>query len=336
MGRFYYVFLLFIALFLMVMYDQYDAFLLFLMLLLAPAALYFGSRQAGKRVVCSLSAPSHVVSSEQAEIAIFLKSPFLPFLSSLEVLLDGAPFESYEETKDGFIFYFTREVLHCGRFSPGKITFFWKDPFALFHFKRDITASSFLVYPRQVGTFQAALSALRRIAGSEDKEYFGAVEYKPGDNPHLINWKVTARKDEVYVRDSAPSGSDRIVLAADYERNDILRDTVGDALLSSGLALLSARIPFRFVFATGKGSVSQTIRTREDWTDALSGFLRAGTEGALMGADLSPYVPICYITGNPRPPCPPQLSPTVWCAAEGAGTALSGRDSIYNALGGNA
>lgn len=187
-----------------------------------------------------------------------------------------------------------------------------------------------------MGTFQAALSALRRIAGSEDKEYFGAVEYKPGDNPHLINWKVTARKDEVYVRDSAPSGSDRIVLAADYERNDILRDTVGDALLSSGLALLSARIPFRFVFATGKGSVSQTIRTREDWTDALSGFLRAGTEGALMGADLSPYVPICYITGNPRPPSPPQLSPTVWCAAEGAGTALSGRDSIYNALGGNA
>lgn len=99
MGRFYYVFLLFIALFLMMMYDQYDAFLLFLMLLLAPAALYFGSRQAGKRVVCSLSAPSHVVRGEQAEIAIFLKSPFLPFLSSLEVLLDGAPFESYEETR---------------------------------------------------------------------------------------------------------------------------------------------------------------------------------------------------------------------------------------------
>lgn len=128
MGRFYYVFLLFIALFLMMMYDQYDAFLLFLMLLLAPAALYFGSRQAGKRVVCSLSAPSHVVRGEQAEIAIFLKSPFLPFLSSLEVLLDGAPFESYEETKDGFIFYFTREVLHCGRFSPGKSPFSGRIP----------------------------------------------------------------------------------------------------------------------------------------------------------------------------------------------------------------
>lgn len=336
MGRFYYVFLLFMAFFLMVIYDQYDAFLLFLMLLLPPAALYFGSRQAGKRVVCSLSAPSHVVRGEKAEIAISLKSPFLPFLSSLEVLLDGAPFEAYEEKKEGFVFYFTRDMVHCGRYSPEKISLFWKDPFALFHFKRDLSASSFLVYPRQVGTFAAALSILRRIAGSEDKEYFGATEYKPGDNPHLINWKVTARKDEIYVRDSAPSGSSRIVLAADYERNAMLRDIVGDALYSAGLALLSARIPFRFVFATAKGSVSQTIRTRDDWMDALSGFLRAGTEGALMGADLSPYVPICYITGNPHPPCPPQLSPTVWCAAEGAGTALSGRDAIYNALGGNA
>lgn len=336
MGRFYYIFLIFIAFFLMVIYDLYDAFFLAVVLVLTPCILYFLSRQAGKKADCTVGSPSRIARGEKAEISVFLKGPFLPFLSSLEVLLDGAPYESYEERRDGIVFYFTRDILHCGRYSPGKITFSWKDPFGLFHFQKEMPSSAFLVYPRRIGTYQAALASLRRIAGSEDVEYFGATEYKPGDNPHLINWKITARKDQVYVRDSYPAGSDKIILAADYERDDNLRDIVGDALLSAGLALLSARVPFRFVFTTEKGPAFQTIRTREDWQDAVSGFLRAGSAPALMGAALSPYIPICYITGNPNPPLPPELSPAVWCAADGArGAALSGRDAIYQALGGN-
>ena len=44
MGRFYYVFLLLIAFFLMVIYDLYDSFLLSVMLLLSPFCLYFFSK----------------------------------------------------------------------------------------------------------------------------------------------------------------------------------------------------------------------------------------------------------------------------------------------------
>lgn len=337
MGRFYYVFLLLIAFFLMVIYDLYDSFLLSVMLLLSPFYLYFFSKKAGRSVSFACEAPSRVERGKEAEIAISLKSPFLPFLSSPEVRLSGSPYEAYEEEKEGLVFYFTRSMVHCGRLSLGKITFSWKDPFGLFHFQRELPASPILVYPKQAGTFHDALAALRRIAGSEEVEYFGATEYKPGDNPHLINWKVTARKDDVYVRDSYPAGSDRIVLAADYEEDEVLRDTVGDALYSAGLALLSARIPFRFVFAAPKGTASHTIRTREEWMDALSGFLRAGRTGALMGSGLSPYIPICYITGNPNPPIPPELFPAIWCAKEGAErAALSGRREIYKALGGDA
>ena len=89
MGRFYYVFLLLIAFFLMVIYDLYDSFLLSVMLLLSPFCLYFFSRKAGRSVSFACEAPSSVERGKEAEIAISLKSPFLPFLSSPEVRLSG-------------------------------------------------------------------------------------------------------------------------------------------------------------------------------------------------------------------------------------------------------
>lgn len=111
------------------------------------------------------------------------------------------------------------------------------------------------------------------------------------------------------MRDSYPADSEKIVLAADYEKEPALRDTVGDALYSLGLALLSARIPFRFAFATAKGPMTAAIHSREEWMDSLSGFLRAGTGDALRESALSPYIPICYITGNPNPPFLPSSIP---------------------------
>ena len=335
MGRLYYIFILALALLLMIIYDQYDAFLLALVLILTPLPLYFWGRWAGKHLSLSAAGPSHASRGDTVEITVTVAGSFLSFLGSPDLLLDGKAYESYEETKEGIRFYFTKDAVHCGREALGKAVFSWTDPFGLFHFHQVLPTSSYLVYPRAVGNYHAALASLRRLTGSDEVEYFGATPYKPGDNPHLINWKITARKEDVYVRDSYPADSEKIVLAADYEKEPALRDTVGDALYSLGLALLSARIPFRFAFATAKGPMTQAIHSREEWMDSLSGFLRAGTGDALRESTLSPYIPICYITGNPNPPISPILHPAIWCASSDAPPAAhAGRDAIYDALGG--
>lgn len=335
MGRFYYLFILLIALLLMIIYDQYDAFLLALVLIFTPVPLFFFGKWGGKRLSVTAGGPSHASRGEAVEITALLTGPFLSFLGSPEILLDGAPWESFEETKEGLRFFFTRNAIHCGRESIGKIHVSWTDPFGLFHYHRDFPSSSYLVYPKAIGDYHSALASLRKLTGSDEVEYFGATPYKPGDNPHLINWEITTRKEDVYVRDSYPADSEKIVLAADYEKEPVLRDTIGDALYSLGLALLSARMPFRFAFATDRGPVTAAIHSREEWLDGLAGFLRAGTDGALRESTLSPYIPICYLTGNPDPPIFPILHPAIWCAtADAPRAALSGRDAIYEALGG--
>ena len=337
MGRIYYLFFLLIAFLLSVIYDQYDAFLLSAVFFLTPFLLYFPGKWIGRGMDISLSCPAHTARGDTMEIVAVMKSPFLSFLASPEVLLDGAPYESYEEDSGVIRFYFTKNAFHCGRESTGKALFSWADPFGLFRYKKELPPSSFLVYPKEAGNYQTALSNLRKAADSDEKEYFGAVAYKPGDNPRLINWKITARKEDVYVRDSTPANSEKIVLAADYEENEELRDTVGDALLSLGLALLSVSIPFRFFFVTEKEPVSLIIHNREEWMDALSAFLRAGKSSALQNSSLSPYIPVCYLTGNPDSPVPPLLHPSIWCASPGAKrAAFSGKDAIYEALGGKA
>ena len=335
MGRLYYLIVLFIAFLIMVLYDLQGAFLLSLVMILTPLPLYFLKRKLAPKLILTLSAPKSVRRGENLEVALTVKGPFLFLLASPDASLNGIPYEPYEEENGKLTFYFEKEALHCGRVDLGKPSISWTDPFGLFHFHKEAAPSDCLVFPKQVGSAGSILESLRRLSASDEVEYFGATEYKPGDNPHLINWKITARKEEVFVRDSYPAESEKFVLAADYEENEEYRDIIGDALYSAGLALLSVPSSFRFAFTTKAGPVSQMIRTRDDWEEAIRGFLEAGRNQALRESPLSPYVPIVYLTGNPDPPVSPVLHPAIWCAAPDAPRAmLSGKGEIYEALGG--
>lgn len=327
----YYGLVLLFAFLIMVIYDQYDAFLLGMMLALFPLPLYGLGKWAGRHFQSDIRAPSLMVRGEAEEIGISLKNPLLPFLPLPEVSVDGFPYESYE---DGPVFFFTKEASHCGRVDMGKVSLSWQDPSRLFTFHKDIPSSSYIVYPKKIGNRDAALRSLMAMTSSEDKEYFGATLYHPGDNPRLINWKITARKEEVYVRDSYPESSAKIILAADYEEDGNARDLVCDTLYSLGLALLSARIPFLFLFRSGRGTVSEKISNRESFENSLSGFLRGGRDHALEGASLPPSIPLCYITSERNPSIPPSLSPYTWCVREGGNAYLSGKAGISHALGG--
>ena len=330
----FYLFLLLTSFLLMSMYDLYSAFLLALLFLLVPLTLSALGWAARKYTVLSLKLPARCRQGESLEIAVTAKGHFLPFASSLTCHLGNEEYDSYEEEAGEIRFYFAKEALHCGRLAleDGEISF--TDPFGLFHFHLPLEGQTLLVMPKVIGNRDAALRTLLALSSPEEKEYFGAAMYKPGDNPHLINWKVTARKEDVYVRESDPAGSARLILAADYEADETLRDTVAGALYSAGLALASSRMPFRFAWVNDKGMpILSAIESVEDWESVTRAFLTCGGAPAMRDAALSPSVPICYITGNPNPQT--SLPVILWCAVEGnPRAALSGRAAIFHALGG--
>lgn len=338
MSRLYYFFILAAAFFLMIIYDLYAAFLLAMILLLVPLLCLAWGYMAKRSLSCQLLAPNSGERGVAMEITLSVKGHFLPFLSSLTAFLDGKEYEAYEEEGNEIHFLFALPMEHCGRLplTGGYIS--WQDPFGLFHFRQEVAPATVLVLPKRVGQVSSILKSLLALCGSEEVEYFGATPYKPGDNPHLINWKITARTDDVYVRDSSPADAIRVTLAADYAAKEDDRDILGDALYSAGLALTASHMPFQFAWVTEKGqSVVETIRSQESWQNAIAGFLLQGGAGALATSSLSPYVPICYLTDNPQPSISPLLHPAIWCSAEGAPRAvLSGRSAIFHALGGRA
>lgn len=211
----------------------------------------------------------------------------------------------------------------------------WTDPFGFHTFTLNAGNVSIIVLPLKMGEYKATMKTLRLIAGSDEPERFGATLYKPGDNPHLINWKVTARTDDVYVRDMYPAEGTNLVLAADYARKPDERDLLCDALYSAGLALCASRMNFLFAWNAGTGSViTQMIRNQEDWSDAIASFLAGGRKDALKAGGLSPYVPILYMTDNPAPSVSPSLHPVIWCTRDSREAQLSGKDAIMRAMGG--
>ncbi len=331
-----YLFLIIFSFLLMTIYDLYAAFLLAVLLMALPLIALGLGVLSQKQISCQLSHPASARRGQTVELDLTVHGSVVPFLSSLTAFVNGKEYDAYEEGKKNFHFIFQEELPHCGRISFSKVYAAWKDPFGFFHFHASAAPSTMLVLPKRIGEASAIKKQLFTAHQAEELEYFGATEYKPGDNPHLINWKITARKDDVYVRDSAPASQAQIALAADYDKDETCRDTIGDALYSAGLVLVSSHIPFHFVWATEKGRpVTLLIQSEKDWQEAISAFLWQGGNNALANPSLSPSLPVCYITGNTRPVISSLFHPTIWCAREGNTAAtLSGRAALLHALGG--
>lgn len=338
MNRIFCFFLFLIAFLVMTLYDLYSAFLAAMLLMTAPLlSVLFGYR-ARQYLSFSLAVPRKVRRREETEAVLTLEGKPVPFLNHFSVSAESGKEGALLPGGKAFSFSLPFSVPHCGRTETGAMHISWTDPFGLCLFRKDFPSRRILVMPEPIGSGEAILKSLSRLQSSDETEHFGAAEYKPGDNPRLINWKVTARTDEVYVRDTFPAESDSLILAADYEEDGALRDIVTDALYSVGLALTGAHRPFRFAWSSVQGvPVLETIRTKEDWQRAVSDFLCRGGGPALAAAELNPTVPLLYLTGNPDPPVSPALSPVIWCASEGARrAALSGKSALAGALGGDA
>lgn len=330
-----YLFLVIIAFLLMILYDLYAAFLFGVLLLLVPLLSLAAGYALRRLVTVTLTAPYRARRKDAVEVCLSARGRYLPFFSSLSATLAGREYDSYEKEKDEIRFFFRIDTAHAGRITLPAARLSWKDPFELFHFQKDTESATLLVLPRPMGDYAHTLQSLLRLSGSEEVEYFGATPYQPGDNPRLINWKVTARTDDVYVRDHMPADNARLILAADYERDETLRDLLTDALLSCGLALTAARMPFRFAWMTTRGEeIITSIKDKAGWEEAVAQYLLTGGENALKTSHLSPYTPICYLTGNPAPAISPVLHPSIWCMRDAKDAAISGKAAIIRALGG--
>lgn len=334
MARIAYAFMVAAFLFLTIMYDFYTPFLAWMAVLLAPIPSAILAFRARKHLAVHLSLPARVTRGGIVRASLFLSAPGLSWLPLPQITAEslGKP----AADKDGH-FYFDIPAPHCGRQAMGPFHASVTDAFRLLSFSKEITSDSCIILPRRIGNYSAVLSALSRFTRPDEVEHFGAVEYKPGDDVHLINWKVTARKDALYVRDSLPVGSAALLLAADLPEDDDARDTVCDALYTLGSALLASKKSFSFLRIEGKSPILSEIRTESEWITILTHFLGAGRpENPLIGgaALVPPDMPVLYLTGEAQPRLPSMMRVAVWSADPAARADLAGRAAIVQALGG--
>lgn len=322
-------------LFLTIMYDFYTPFLAWMAVLLAPIPSICLAFRASRHLSAECAEDRGAVRGGSVHIAVTLKAPGLSWLPVPKLAGDGLSDPAMSH--DGR-FHFQLPAPHCGVLKAGPFSVFLTDAFRLVRFTRTIEGPPLVILPRRIGTYEGALSALEKLMKQDEAEHFGAVEYKPGDDVHLINWKVTARKDALYVRDTIPAGGASLVLAANLPEDADARDTVCDTLLTLGNALLARGKTFSFLRLEGNTPLLSNICTEREWTAVLTHFLGRGRKDnplTVAASLLPPDMPVLCLTDEARPALPSMVRIAVWSADPAARADLAGRAAIAAALGGD-
>lgn len=136
----------------------------------------------------------------------------------------------------------------CGRISLTACDAYVRDMFSFFEKdKKDSAKFMFSVMPRRIGTVSGKyLSENVSDESSKPKkdsagtEVVDIREYAPGDSLKTIHWKLSAKKDDLFVREKGDTVLDRPLLLFELCKNDIngILDTVYtclDRCLSSGM-----------------------------------------------------------------------------------------------------
>lgn len=338
MGRIAYGCLVLGAVFLMIMYDGYPVFLASLAVIAAPfpaALLLFLLR---KHLRLTWQVPSSAVREETITITAAVTGPFLSYLPALSATLGGRAPAAAARTKKQILFTFSMVYPHAGSFPFPDGVVRLTDPMGLFSFSlRGNAPENIIILPRRIGTFPAASKLLASYMGAGDVEYYGATPYHAGDDLRRINWKATARKDDLYIRDKVPAAGTDLVMAADLPPDEDLRDIVGDALLTAASALLAGGKSFTFLWRSRSGAAVMTaIATEDAFRRSLLAFLTKGSaEEPFTGTALPPDQAVCWISGCKEAKPPSGRPVFLWSALPDArGAVLSGRAAITDALGG--
>lgn len=119
--------------------------------------------------------------------------------------------------------------------------------------------------------------------GSDVSEVFQIREYQKGDTLQRIHWKLSAREDELMVKDySLPLGY-RVMLYLDYhlpqnmKRPEVGLDGMIEIAMALSFSMLMARCPHYLFWCTKEGLLERRgIREEEDLYEALEAVLGTG------------------------------------------------------------
>jgi uncharacterized protein (DUF58 family) len=128
-----------------------------------------------------------------------------------------------------------------GRYEIGPLTAYFFDPLGLFYFKQTYPVYSELyVYPRTFnirkfpalnkGTSPWLGVETSRVSGDDD-EFYGVREYKRGDPLKKIHWMVSARKNQLIVKEFQRQSFFRATILFNLEKEDNLgegKESVGE------------------------------------------------------------------------------------------------------------
>lgn len=337
MNRTPYFFIVAAGLFLLVMYNLYGAFLVGAAAVIAPLPGLIIAHHLKKKFKVLLTLPHSISRGTAAAAQLTVTGP-VGWIPSFTAQNRGEAIELSEGNRNlsGTIPF---EAPHCGIYEEKGITLTYTDYFSLKTFHLPVNSAVTFVMPRAYGDTARILDALRILKSPSEMEYYGATTYKPGDNPRLINWKVSARKDEVFVRESIPSNTSEFILAAENSENDDKRDTIGDTLLSIGLAMTRSGKSFHFLWLHKDGKTVKTLITREsEFLTSLREFLTYGECSDLLTSaehEIPRGFPVLLITGRKQADIPSSIHPAVWSADSEAAANLAGRNAIVNFLGGD-
>jgi uncharacterized protein (DUF58 family) len=335
MNRLSYIIAALAGFFLLTMYSLYAAFLAGMMAILAPVPGLIYASWISRRLSARLNTPRRLIRNEEESASLEISGPSR-WISSFHLLIEDREFTAVLH-EDG-LFSFPVRPPHCGIYETNQVRIWYTDFFSLRRFYLPSVSNRLVVMPRPLGNPEAILHVLSRLMAPVEMEYYGAAPYKAGDNPRLINWKVTARKDDVFVRESVPASSSELIIAVETSSDASVKDTVMDVLYSTGMALLSEHHVFTLFYLSSPNTPEKRIISNvSSFMTVLTHFLsHDGGNGVLMDAShLIPRgTPLLLITGYPDPAVPVHLKPAIWNAHNSGKGTIAGRQALERVLGG--
>lgn len=162
--------------------------------------------------------------------------------------------------------------------------------------------------------------------GTDRTEPFGVREYRPGDPPRSIHWKLSEKRGELLVREGSlplPEGPAVVVDLCEAPPEDL--DTAAQAALLLSISLVSAGVRHR-LFWHDRTLWQAEIENEDTWAQAAGQLLRTPPqEKPLAAAAVAAQAPVLYVSTNAAGAALLPEGSTVFLCGEGpfpAGTGI--------------
>ena len=162
------------------------------------------------------------------------------------------------------------ENLMRGEHHFQEIMILTSDPLGLIEKKKYMkTAEEILVYPAYEelilisfeNHYDQGRGVSRNCFQKETSMAVGIREYQPGDRYSWINWKASARRNEMITKEFEQRQSDEVFIIMDGEKNPYF-EIIVSFTASLGRAILRKKVPVDFLFV-GEHKVSLSIQASE-------------------------------------------------------------------------